>query len=60
MPDTIFKLTIALPISQTSVVIDSNRFCIKKLDAFKYISETHSDPLDQLGKTYESIISKII
>lgn len=59
-PDTIFKLTIAIPVSETKKQIDTDRFRLKLLDPFNYFSETHSGPWDQLGKTYESIISKII
>ncbi len=58
--NTIFKLTIALPITATEKQIDSNRFLIKQLPAFHYISETLTGPWDQLGKTYESIITKIL
>jgi len=55
-PDTVFTLTIALPIQGE---FTPARFAIKQLPAFKAVTHTHEGPWNTLTETYEEIMHHI-
>jgi effector-binding domain-containing protein len=58
-PDTMFNLTIALPVFQNTATITNSEFKLRTLDTFRCITRTHSGSWEKLGETYCSIFSEI-
>ncbi|TDE10025.1 GyrI-like domain-containing protein [Dyadobacter psychrotolerans] len=58
-PDTKFRLTIALPISQNKTLITNSDFKIKTLDAFRCMSHRHEGCWKSLGEAYGLLIFEI-
>ncbi|CAG5009883.1 hypothetical protein DYBT9275_04589 [Dyadobacter sp. CECT 9275] len=59
-PDTLFSLTIALPIVPPGKIIDIPEFAVKNLPAFRCISSRHDGDWGRLGETYGLIIGNVI
>jgi effector-binding domain-containing protein len=58
-PDTIFKLTIALPVTPPDQEITDSAFPIKTLDPFYCLSEQHIGNWMDLGKTYCNLMTAV-
>ena len=56
--DTIFTLTIALPVSKTEKITEGD-FKLKTLDSFRCLSHTHEGAWENLGQTYGQLFSEI-
>ncbi len=59
-PETVFSLTIALPISFKEKHLENSDFKLKSLRAFQCVSEQHIGNWNKLGETYGSLIPTII
>jgi effector-binding domain-containing protein len=55
-PDTVFTLTIAIPIQGQ---FQSSRFAIKQLPAFRAVTHTHEGAWDTLAETYQEVMHHI-
>ena len=58
-PDTIFKLTIALPVSYKKIELSGSAFKLKTLDPFHCVSQQHLGDWNKLGETYSQMIVEI-
>jgi effector-binding domain-containing protein len=58
-PETVFDLTIALPISKPEKAITSEKFSIKMLQSFTYVSTFHFGEWNRLSASYVKIIGEI-
>jgi effector-binding domain-containing protein len=59
-PETVFSLTIALPIAFKNIKLDHSEFKLKKLETFHCASEQHLGEWNKLGETYDYLIPEII
>jgi effector-binding domain-containing protein len=59
-PDTVFSLTIALPISFKDKELDTSDFKLKQLETFNCATEQHLGDWNKLGETYGSLIPAIL
>lgn len=59
-PETIFSLTIALPISFREKHLENSDFKLKSLRAFQCVSAQHLGDWNKLGETYGSLIPTIV
>ncbi len=55
-PDTVFTLDIAIPIQGH---VESSRFAVKELPAFKALTTTHEGAWHTLTRTYQDIMQHI-
>ncbi|AXY77046.1 AraC family transcriptional regulator [Paraflavitalea soli] len=55
-PDTVFTLTIAIPIQGQ---FQPSRFAIKQLPAFRAVTHTHEGAWDTLAETYQEVMHHI-
>jgi effector-binding domain-containing protein len=58
-PDTIFKLTIALPVTTSDRKITGSEFRIQTLDTFFCLAEQHLGNWMDLGKTYCNLMMAV-
>ena len=59
-PETVFSLTIALPIAFRNKELNHSDFKLKKLETFHCASEQHMGDWNKLGETYDCLIPEII
>ena len=59
-PETVFSLTIALPVSFKDKTLNTSEFKLKQLDTFSCASEQHLGDWNKLGETYGSLIPAIL
>lgn len=59
-PETVFSLTIALPVTFKNKELNSADFKLKKLETFNCASEQHLGDWSKLGETYDYLIPAII
>lgn len=59
-PNTKFSLTIALPVIFSDLNVNTSRFEIKEIPAFRCVSRTHNGSWEKLGETYGNLISEIL
>ena len=59
-PETVFSLTIALPIAFRNKELNHSDFKLKKLETFHCASEQHIGDWNKLGETYDCLIPEII
>ena len=59
-PETVFSLTIALPISFKDNYLENSDFKLKSLMPFQCVSEQHLGNWSKLGETYGSLIPTIL
>ena len=59
-PETVFSLTIALPISFKEKDLENSEFKLKSLMAFQCVSQQHVGDWGKLGETYGSLIPTIL
>lgn len=58
-PDTVFTLTIAVPVAGKADLPENSEFKFKTLEKFDCISEQHLGDWGNLGETYGKLFSKI-
>lgn len=58
-PETVFHLTIALPVSKPVEAIASEKFSIQMQDAFTYVSTVHFGEWNTLSASYVKVIGEI-
>lgn len=58
-PETMFQLTIALPVSKPVESIALGKFSIKKQDVFTYVSTVHFGEWNTLSASYVRVIGEI-
>lgn len=59
-PETVFSLTIALPVTFRNKELNNSEFKLKKLETFHCASEQHLGDWSKLGETYDYLIPEII
>lgn len=59
-PETVFSLTIALPVSFKDKALDTADFKLKQLETFHCATKQHLGDWNQLGETYGALIPEII
>ena len=59
-PETVFSLTIALPITFKEIDLQNSEFTLKSLRLFQCATTQHSGDWAKLGETYGSLIPKLL
>jgi effector-binding domain-containing protein len=59
-PETVFSLTIALPVTFKNKELNNSEFKLKKLETFHCASEQHHGDWSKLVETYDYLIPEII